>query len=103
MFCPKRVWVGALVLGCAQAAEPAAIHVDLAGQDPELVQALSPALARAESAPKDAGALIELATLLDANDFDAPAEAAWLRVCALEPASAKPWYHLGRVRESRGN
>jgi len=77
--------------------------LDLTGQDPELVAGVTAARDRVRASPRDPAALFELAAVLDANDLDAPAEAAWEAVVAASPADAQGWYHLARVRERRGS
>ncbi len=76
--------------------------IELAGHDPELVQAIGDARARVSASPRDLEANLALAQVLDANDLDAAAEEAWLRVTALDSSNARGWYHLARVRERRG-
>jgi predicted Zn-dependent protease len=92
--------------GCGQGPVVGGPPLDLSGQDPELVQAVEAVSARLAAAARgSAGALaaeLELAAVLDANELDEPAEEAWGRVVALDPARAAGWYHLARVRERRG-
>lgn len=92
-----------VALACAQDPRVGRVpSLDLHGQDPELVQAVEAAHARASAAPAELAALLELAAVLDANELDAPAEDAWNQVVALDPEHAAGWYHLARVRERRG-
>jgi len=73
-----------------------------AGLDPEVGAALEHARDAVRAAPEDLAARIEYAAVLDANELDEAAEEAWRQVTERAPREAKPWYHLARVRERRG-
>lgn len=97
------LWSWLVVVACGTRASdgwPPAI--ELAGRDPELVEAVCAARAAVSAAPRDRDANLALAQVLDANELDALAEEVWLRVTELDASDARAWYHLARVRERRG-
>lgn len=100
-----RDWwlMGLAGVACADAGEPPIVPPRLGALDPEVALAVRSAEERQRAAPKDAVAAFELALVLDANELDEPAEAAWRRAAELAPADARVWYHLARVRERRGS
>lgn len=73
------------------------------GLDPEVAAAVEHAHDAVRAAPDDLAARSEYATVLDANELDEAAEDAWFQVTERAPREAKPWYHLARVRERRGD
>lgn len=99
-----RDWwlVGLATAACGEAGAPASEALALGSLDPEVAVAVRTAEERQRAAPRDAARAFELALVLDANELDAPAESAWQRTVALDPANARAWYHLARVRERRG-
>src|SRR5262245_50207936 len=97
------LWSWLVVAACgSRASDGWPPVIELAGRDPELVEAVGEARAAVSAAPRDRDANRALAQVLDANELDALAEEVWLRVTELDANDARAWYHLARVRERRG-
>jgi len=74
-----------------------------AGLDPEVASEVRAAQEQHRARPRDPEAAFALAAVLDANELDEPAEAAWRAAAELAPQDARVWYHLARVCERRGD
>jgi predicted Zn-dependent protease len=99
-----RDWwlAGLLAVACGDAQRVSPVEVDLRGLDPEVAEAVQAAQEHARVRTEDPEAAFELAAVLEANELDQPAEAAWLAYTALAPQEPRGWYHLAIVRERRG-
>ena len=90
------------LLACGPSAPSAPALPELAGRDPEVRSAIETLHAELVGSPGELALLTEWATLLDANELDAPALTAWQRLAALQPDEARVHYHVARVSERRG-
>ncbi|MEQ1895221.1 MAG: hypothetical protein ABL998_21995, partial [Planctomycetota bacterium] len=99
---PISILLAACVAACGAGGSDAPALPELAGRDSEVRAAVERLHGEVAAAPENAALCSEWAMLLDANELDAAAVAAWERVCALTPEEPRAWYHLARVRERRG-
>jgi tetratricopeptide (TPR) repeat protein len=100
---PNFLLLAAGLVACGAGVATVPALPELAGRDPEVRAAVERMHGELAAAPEDAALRTEWAMLLDANELDAAALAAWEQVCVLTPAEPRAWYHVARVRERRGD